>query len=245
MSDLDRARRNLSVLNEQWHGCTRCELSKTRESEGIFFGFGAAQPRVLIIGSAPTASDEQMGAMFAGDEGDLLHHLITAEAGIPEEELYFTYSVSCRPKVFIPATEDEEERIENRPPAKEETVACRPRLYEILYQTDPRAIVTVGEIATKSVVRGRLPRFVEAIDKQYQCVLYPATQEDHEDNKVTGKSRYQALVYPVFPIPDMMTIINNPSTADHGPYRLAVKILKKVQDYTKFVIQNEQQTMRS
>jgi uracil-DNA glycosylase family 4 len=235
MTDEARSKRNLTVLSEQWHGCTRCELSKTREGPDIFFGFGEAQPRVLVIGSTPTAADEYENSMFAGDEGDLLLHLLREEANIPTEDCFFTYAVSCRPKVFIPATEDEPERIENRPPSKEELVACRPRLYEI---------VTVGEVATKAVVRGRLPKFVEAVDKQYQCVLFPATKEDHEDNKVTGKARYQPLVYPVFPIPDMNTIINNPSTAEHGPYRLAVKILKKVQDYTKFVIENEEHTMR-
>jgi DNA polymerase len=243
--DEQRARTRLSVLAEQWHGCTRCDLAKTREGDHIFFGYGEVQPRVLVVGAMPTATDEEDRGMFSGDEGALLFHLLKEEAGIDLDDCYFTYAVSCRPKVFIPATEDEQERIENRSPAKEELVACRPRLYEILYQTDPRAIVTVGEVATKALVRGRLPRFVEAVDKQYICHLFPATKEDHEDGKVVGKARYQPLVYPVFPIHEMNTIINNPSTAEHGPYRLSVKILKKVHEYTKFVLENERKTMES
>lgn len=244
MSDAVRSQRNLDVLAADWHGCKRCDLSKTRDGNDIFFGFGKPQPKILVIASMPTANDEEVKAMFTGDEGDLLLHILSSEAGINAHDCYFTYAVSCRPKVYIPATEDEEERIENRPPDKEELVACRTRLYEILYQVDPRVIVTVGEVATKSVVRGRLPKFLDAIDKQYVCNLFPATKENHEDGKVAGKARYQPLAYPVFPIPDMQMIINNPSTADHGPYRLAVKILKKVHDYMKFTIDSEQLTMR-
>jgi uracil-DNA glycosylase family 4 len=244
MSDeVTRTLVRLETLSSKWHGCTRCGLAETRLGDGIFFGLGAPQPRFLIVGGTPTAADEEAETLYAGGEGGLLFRLLD-EAGVNENECSFTYAVSCRPKVYIPATETEEERIESRPPSKEETVACRPRLYEILYLTDPLAIITVGEVATKAMVRGKLPRYVELLDKQqFTCTLFPATPEDHADGKVEGKARYQPLTYPVFPIPDMPMVLNNPSTAEHGPYQQTLKILKKARSYVQFVLDNERRTM--
>lgn len=233
---------HLQVLNNEWHGCTRCGLSGMRVGPDIFFGYGPAPAKYLIIANAPTEADELFSNIFAGDEGDLLFELLKA-AKIERTDCYFTYSVACRPKVFIPATDTEQERIENRTPLKEETTACRPRLYEQLYRVDPRVIIAVGEVATKSVVRGRLPRFIEAAGKQYISTLPAATKEDHEDGKVVGKSRHHDLAYPVFAIPDMMAIINNPSTAKHGPYNVALTTLARAQTYVQFVLQSERSTM--
>lgn len=239
-----RAHARLKVLSNEWHGCTRCGLHQQRNGPDIFFGYGSEKPKkYLVVGGSPSEADELFGSVFAGDEGELLFELLK-EAKITLDECYFTYSVACRPKVFIPATDTEQERIENRPPAKDETVACRPKLYEQLYQVDPRVIITVGEIATKAIVRGRLPKFVEAVGKQYLCLLPAATREDREDGKTQGKARYQDLTYPVLAIPDMSTIINNPSTASHGPYNVALKTLSRAQQYVEFVMKNEFETMK-
>ncbi len=233
----------LRVLHEEWHGCTRCSLHQMRPGPDIFFGSGPSTPKFFFVLGTATEADELFGSVAAGDEGAILQELLE-RANIDVKECYFTYSVACRPKVFIPATDTEPERIEGRLPAKEELVACRPRLYEQLYQTDPRLIITVGETATKAMVRGRLPKFLTAVGKQYVSVLPAATREDHEDGKVTGKARYHDLVYPVFAIPEMTAIINNPSMAEHGPYAIALRTLTRARQYTEFVIGNELQTMK-
>lgn len=234
----------LTVLNNEWHGCTRCELHQMRNGPDIFFGYGVKEyPKTfMIVGGAPTEADELFHSVFAGDDGDLLLELLKT-VGIQQKDCFFTYSVACRPKVFIPATDTDGERIENRPPAKEETTACRPRLYEQLYLTDPRVIITVGEVATKAMVRGRLPKFIEAVGKQYTCSLPAASKEDREDGKTLGKSRYHDIAYAVLAIPEMSTIINNPSTADHGPYNVALRTLTRAKQYADFVTSNEQKTM--
>lgn len=238
-----RAHARLQVLDNEWHGCTRCGLHEQRIGSDIFFGYGADRPKkFFLVGGAPTASDEIFHGLFSGDEGDLFLEMLKT-VGIERDECYFTYSVACRPKVFIPATDTDGERIENRPPGKDELVACRPRLYEQLYQVDPRVIITLGETATKAMVRGRLPKFIEAVGKQYVCSLPAATREDREDGKTTGKSRYHDIQYPVLAIPEMMTIINNPSTADHGPYNIAIRTMQRAKDYANFVINNEKKSM--
>ena len=237
-------KRRLQVLAKEWHGCQRCKLHEMRVGPDIFFGYGKSTPaKYLIVGGTPTESDEVFSGLFAGDEGELLFELLRT-ANIDLDECYFTYSVACRPKVFIPATDTEDERIEGRPPSKEEVIACRPRLYEILYQVDPRAIITLGESATKALVRGRLPKFLDCLGKQYISLLPAATPEDRVDGKATGKSRYHDLQYPVFPIPEMMSIINNPSTADHGPHAVALRTLQKAHQKVEFVIKSELATMK-
>lgn len=233
----------LQVLHEQWHGCQRCGLHETRIGPDIFFGYGPPNPKFLIVGGMPSEADEILHNIFSGDEGAVLTELLE-RSHVDVKDCYFTYSVACRPKVFIPATDTEPERIENRTPGKDETVACRPRLYEQLYQVDPRAIICIGEIATKAMVRGRLPRFVEAVGKQYLSTLPAATREDHEDNKVTGKARYHNLTYAVFAVPEMTAIINNPSMAEHGPYAIALRTISRAREYVEFVIRNEADTMK-
>lgn len=241
-----RAHSRLMVLNNEWHGCTRCGLHEQRSGPDIFFGYGArsqSPKKYFIVGSAPTESDELFKSVFAGDEGELLFETMKS-VSIQMDECFFTYAVACRPKVFIPATDTEQERIENRTPLKEELVACRPRLYEQLYQVDPRVIITVGEVATKAMVRGRLPKFIEAVGKQYVCLLPAATREDHVDGKVTGKSRYHDLTYPVLAIHEMTSIINNPSTAAHGPHNVTLRTLARAQQYVEFTMKNEYETMK-
>ncbi len=235
-------KKSLQVLHGQWSNCTRCDLSKSREGQ-IFFGYGSLTAKYFVVGSAPTESDESLAGIFAGREGGVLLDTLQ-EVGIDLDDCYFTYAVSCRPKVFIPATEQEAAKVEGRAPTKDELTSCRPRLYEILYQIDPRAVITVGEPATKALVRGRLAKYTEAVGKQYACHIPAATSEDRAENKTTGKSRYLDVTYPVFAVPDMSTILSNPSTADHGPHNVLHRTLGRVRTYVDFVLQNEAATMK-
>lgn len=236
------AGRRLDVLHNEWHACTRCGLSETRLSDEIFFGFGSPTPKYVIVGSTPSNSDEMFSSMFSGDPGTLLFQLLE-DCGIRQEECYFTYSLSCRPTVTIPATDTEQERVENREPAKEELVACRPRLYEQIYQTDPRAIIAFGEIATKAVIRGRIRKFLDAQGKQYTMLLPKALHEDHA-KQIMGKARWFDIVYPVFAVPEMTTILNNPSEASHGPLAIAIRTIERAKRYVEFVMKSELKTMK-
>ena len=212
-----------------------------RPSKEISFGGGSAKATYLIVGNAPRDTDEHNGTVFSGQAASVLLRAL-AEAKIAKEDCYFTYAVSCRPKVFIPATETEAERIEDRAPSRDELAACRSRLYEILYQVDPRAVITAGEWATKAMVRGRLPRFVEAVGKQYVCTLPAADPEDTAEGKVEGKARYLDLRYPVFAVPDPATILANTSTAAHGPHSVLTKTLQRVHSLVTFTINAEHTT---
>lgn len=235
------AQRNLTVLAESWHACTRCGICEIRPSNNIYFGFGAPSPKYLIVGGVPTDTDEKFSSLFAGEPGELLFSILERCKIDIAEECYFTYALSCRPTVTIPATETDKEKVETREPTKEEYIACRPRLNEILYQTDPRAIITLGEVATKAVIRGRLRKFLDAVGKQYIAML---PRREPGDKNVEGRSRHFDIPYPVFASPDMGTILNNPSTADHGPLQVAIRTIERARVYTDFVIRSELETMQ-
>lgn len=236
------AKKKLEVLREEWHACTRCGLHETRLTNDIYFGYGSPTPKYLIVGGTPNGTDEKYSALFAGDQGSLLFQILEDSGINLTDECYFTYAVSCRPSVTIPATETEEEKVENREPSKEEVVACRPRLNEILYQTDPRAIITLGEIATRAVIRGRVRKFLDIQGRQFTALLPRALPEKHKD-KIQGEARWFDIVYPVFPVPEMLTILNNPSQADHGPLAITMKTIERVRTYVDFVERSEQDTM--
>lgn len=232
------AKARLQTLNAQWHGCTKCDLHLRRPTPHICFGGGAAPATYLIVGDAPNTSDENEGVVFSGEVSDILLEALT-EAGIAIADCYFTYAVACRPKVYIPATDGEAERIEDRAPAREELNLCRPRLYEILYQVDPRVIITTGEWATKTMLRGRLPKYLDVVGKQYTCVLPSADPEDHAEGKTTGKARYHDLRYPMFAIPTPAAILMNTSEAAHGPHQILKSTLQRAHALVQFVLNAE------
>lgn len=239
-------KKNLLVLQRTWKGCTRCDLSQTRKpGQDIFFGYGLGQ-KYLIVGTAPTESDEHLSSMFSGGKDGVLLMETFAKAGIDPKDCYYTYAVSCRPKVIIPETEGQKSRIEGRAPSREELSACRPRLYEILYQVDPRIIITLGEGAARTMIRGKLPKFASILGRQFPCVLPSATPEDHLEGKVSGKSRYHDITYPVMVGPDLAAIqINAGRTNEHGPLSILQKTLTRARTYVEFVLNNEEKTLQS
>lgn len=232
----------LASLQSRWTGCTRCGLHTMRSGPAICFGGGHPKATYLIVGNAPRDTDERTGAVFSGPTAAVLLRALD-DAKIDKQDCYFTYAVACRPKVFIPATDTEDERIEDRAPSRDELIACRNRLYETLYQVDPRVVITVGEWATKTMVRGRMPRFVEAVGKQYVCVLPAADPEDHTDGNVEGKARYHDIRYPVFAVPDPAAVLMNTSGAAHGPHHVLQKTLQRARELVAFVRNSENKTM--
>lgn len=237
-SEQERVTRHLEVLQESWTGCTKCQIHEMRQGPDIFFGLGNPTPDYLLVLQSPSESDEASGDVLEGAEGALLLELLSI-AGIEVSDCFITYAVSCRPKLFIPATEDSKERIETRKPVKEELTACRPRLNEIIYRTDPKLIITVGEEALKTVVRGRQGKFLDSIGKQQVCILFAAGQEVMKEGSVEGASRYLNVKYPVLPLPEMTAIMSNPSTANHGPYYTALRALSRAHEYMRFLKKNE------
>lgn len=100
-------------------------------------GFGNANPRIMILGEAPGAKEDELGKPFIGRSGQLLDKALEY-AGIHRHEVYVTNSVKCRPKI-------------GRAPKVVEIKTCSDFLKSEVGLVRPKLIVPMGNAAIKSV----------------------------------------------------------------------------------------------
>jgi DNA polymerase len=117
--------------------CHRCPLGDTRTT--LVFGVGNPQARVLFIGEAPGRNEDLKGEPFVGAAGQLLNELL-AEAGLAREDVYIANVLKCRPPG-------------NRDPEVVEIDTCTPFLREQVRVIAPDVLVTLGNFATKFVLK--------------------------------------------------------------------------------------------
>jgi len=117
--------------------CHRCPLGDSRNT--LVFGTGNPAARVVFIGEAPGKNEDLKGEPFVGAAGQLLSELL-AEAGLAREDVYIANVLKCRPPG-------------NRDPEASEIEACTPFLREQIRVIDPDVLVTLGNFATKFVLK--------------------------------------------------------------------------------------------
>ena len=127
----------LPEIKEQVAQCRRCPLCDGRTQ--TVFGVGNPDARVLFIGEAPGKNEDLQGEPFVGAAGKYLNELL-AIAGLSREEVYIANVLKCRPPG-------------NRDPRPEEIETCVPFLREQTRTIDPEFIVTLGNFATKFVLK--------------------------------------------------------------------------------------------
>ncbi len=127
----------LAALAARVSQCTRCyELATTRQQ--TVFGVGNPNARVMFIGEAPGADEDEQGEPFVGRAGQLLTKIIIA-CGWTREELYICNILRCRPP-------------ENRAPAREEANNCREYLNGQIAIVDPEYIVCWGSTSAQNLL---------------------------------------------------------------------------------------------
>lgn len=162
---LESRQARLQALATQVTACTRCrELAATRKQ--TVFGVGDPQARVLFIGEAPGADEDQQGEPFVGKAGQLLNRIIVA-CGWRREQIYICNVLRCRPPG-------------NRTPAPEEAANCREYLDGQIAIVDPEYIVCWGSVAAQNLLRteeaiGRLRgRWFEYGRAKVLCTYHPS-----------------------------------------------------------------------
>lgn len=128
---------SLEELQELMGDCHRCALGDTRTK--LVFGAGRPDADVLFIGEAPGRNEDLQGEPFVGAAGQLLDELL-ASIGLARSDVYIANILKSRPPG-------------NRDPLPDEIEACAPFLREQTRLIDPRVIVTLGNYATKFVLR--------------------------------------------------------------------------------------------
>lgn len=127
----------LDELRAEVAACRRCPLCDGRTQ--TVFGVGNPEARVLIVGEAPGKNEDVQGEPFVGAAGKYLNELL-AIAGLARDEVFIANVLKCRPP-------------SNRDPRPEEIQACTPFLREQTRTIDPEFIVTLGNFATKFILK--------------------------------------------------------------------------------------------
>ncbi|MCH2209880.1 MAG: uracil-DNA glycosylase [Fuerstiella sp.] len=117
--------------------CRRCSaLAETRTQ--TVFGVGRADARIMFVGEAPGADEDQQGEPFVGRAGKLLNRIIEA-CQLKREDLYICNILRCRPPG-------------NRNPRPQEAANCREFLDAQLRVVDPEYIVCWGTVAAQNLL---------------------------------------------------------------------------------------------
>lgn len=113
--------------------CEKCRLKEHRKQ--IVNGKGSLKPRVLFVGEAPGAEEDEAGKPFVGAAGRTLYSQIVA-AGLKDEALAWSNVCRCRPP-------------NNRTPLQDEIDCCVGYLYEEIqsYKDSLEFIVALGDTA--------------------------------------------------------------------------------------------------
>ena len=117
-------------------GCRKCGppcRSRTR----VVFGEGPLNAELFVVGEAPGFNEDREGKPFRGASGMLLDRLLSS-AGLEREGVYLTTLVKCRPP-------------EGRSPKPSEINTCRPYLLTQLDSIDPKVVVVLGDLASRSL----------------------------------------------------------------------------------------------
>jgi len=118
-------------------GCKRCtELADTRTQ--TVFGVGNADARIMFIGEAPGADEDQCGEPFVGRAGQLLDKIIKASQ-LKRADLYICNILRCRPPG-------------NRNPRPQEATNCREYLDGQIRIVNPEYIVCWGTVAAQNLL---------------------------------------------------------------------------------------------
>lgn len=118
--------------------CTKCTLNGC---DRIPHGIGNLNSPIVIISECPTQSEVVTGELFTGRSMQLLDRLLDS-AHISRSDCYITTSVLCCPEPY-------------RTPKAKEAKCCRERLMsEILDVAKRKVIITLGAVATKTILPG-------------------------------------------------------------------------------------------
>src|SRR4029078_5806930 len=93
--------------------CQRCKLAGGRKT--IVFGQGDPGARLMFLGEAPGADEDEQGLAFGGGGGQLLTDIIEKGLKLRRADVFIANVLKCRPP-------------QNRNPEPDEMLSCQPFL---------------------------------------------------------------------------------------------------------------------
>jgi uracil-DNA glycosylase family 4 len=132
---------SLKAVDHAVAKCTRCRLYKTATNPVP--GEGSPKARLVCVGEAPGAAEDESGRPFVGPAGQLLTKILAA-VNLRREDVYICNVLKHRPPG-------------NRNPLPDEVAACSPYLIRQLELIKPKVIVAFGTFAAQTLLETKTP----------------------------------------------------------------------------------------
>ncbi len=157
--------------------CSRCKLS-TLGRRQVVNSTGNPNARLMFVGEAPGADEDEQGEPFVGRAGQLLTKIIES-IGIERKDVFIGNINRCRPP-------------KNRAPEPDETAACKPFLLREISVVRPKVIVVLGATAAQNLLETNVPigklrgRFHEYYGVKVMPTFHPAylLRDPHKKREV-------------------------------------------------------------
>ena len=127
----------LAELGVRLQDCILCPLCEQRKQ--VVFGVGNPQADLVLIGAAPGHDEDEQGAPFVGEAGELLDRILFAMK-LTRQDVYICNLIKCCPPG-------------KREPHPEEVSACEQFLKLQLATIRPRVLIGLGGFATKALLQ--------------------------------------------------------------------------------------------
>jgi uracil-DNA glycosylase family 4 len=114
----------------------------------VVFGVGNIDARIMFVGEAPGAEEEQQGEPFVGPAGQLLTNMI-AGMGLARGDVYIGNIMNWRPQIPTPPGGVQ---YGNRPPTAAEMAYCLPYLVAQIEVVAPELVVALGATAAQGLL---------------------------------------------------------------------------------------------
>ncbi|HJQ09785.1 MAG TPA: uracil-DNA glycosylase [Gemmatimonadaceae bacterium] len=132
---------SLEEIAKKVQKCTRCPLYETA-TKGVP-GEGNPKAKLVCVGEAPGAKEDETGRPFVGQAGQLLNKILAA-IDLNREDVFICNVLKHRPPG-------------NRNPRPEEVEACSPYLIRQLELIKPKVIVAFGTFAAQTLLNTKTP----------------------------------------------------------------------------------------
>ncbi len=132
---------SLEEIAKKVQKCTRCPLYET--ATNAVPGEGNTKAKLVCVGEAPGAKEDETGRPFVGQAGQLLTKILAA-IDMKREDVFICNVLKHRPPG-------------NRNPRPEEVEACSPYLIRQLELIKPKVIVAFGTFAAQTLLNTKTP----------------------------------------------------------------------------------------
>ena len=128
--------KSLASLRKSITELKNCDLKK--KAKNIVFSDGNPKSRIMLIGEAPGANEDQEGIPFVGRAGALLDKML-ASIDLDRKKVYVSNIVNYRPP-------------ENRKPTEEEVKRYLPFITKHIEIINPRILILLGSTAMNALI---------------------------------------------------------------------------------------------